>query len=169
MTRSPLPASRPAEDLPREAKTTDVNHNTSAHVPAKAAAVAAAAVPSSSSSSVLSSFLYGMPMSSKPHPDVKLDLKAMSFLSLGKDRAEKTAVKESCAGGELSPLPADPGSPGATGNLVFCLFQRRAELASTPTVPRASTSPRGSSSPSCTKSQVSEWTIGVGRIKMLLF
>lgn len=105
LRRSPLPASRPAEDLPREAKTTDVNHNASAHVPAKsaAAAAAAAAVPSSSSSSVLSSFLYGMPMSSKPHPDGKLDLKAMSFLSLGKDRAEKTAVKESCAGGELSP------------------------------------------------------------------
>lgn len=108
---SPLPTSRPAEDLPREAKTTDVNHNASGHVPAKAAAVVAAAVPSSSSSSVLSSFLYGMPMSSKPHPDGKLDFKAMSFLTLGKDRAEKTAVKESCAGGELRTSPCSPGLP----------------------------------------------------------
>lgn len=107
---SPLPASRPAEDLPREAKTTDVNHNASGHVSAKAVAVAAA-VPSSSSSSVLSSFLYGMPMSSKPHPDGKLDFKAMSFLSLGKDRAEKTAVKESCAGGELRTSPCSSRLP----------------------------------------------------------
>lgn len=42
-----------------------------------------------------------------------------------------------------------------------CLFQRRAGLASTGRVLRASTSPRGSSSPSCTKNQVSETKIGV--------
>lgn len=42
-----------------------------------------------------------------------------------------------------------------------CLFQRRAGLASTGRVLRAFTSPRGSSSPSCTKNQVSETKIGV--------
>lgn len=110
-----LPVYRPVEDLPRDAKTsTDVNHNSAAavtpssHGPAKAAPPAvstpSAAAPSSS---VLSSFLYGMPMSSKPHPDGKLDFKAMSFLSLGKDRAagwtpgtDKMSVKDCSAAGE---------------------------------------------------------------------
>lgn len=112
--RSLLPVSRPAEDLPRDAATsTDVNHNPAPVTPSGPAPAKAAAPPSSLSSaaasnSVLSSFLYGMPMSCKPHPDGKLDFKAMSFLSLGKDRAggwtaatDKMAVKDCGAGGEL--------------------------------------------------------------------
>lgn len=86
---------RPAEDLSREAKTsTDVNHNSSTaamtastHGPGKTTAqVVTSSSPATSSNSVLSSFLYGMPMSSKPHPDGKLDFKPMSLLNLGKDR-----------------------------------------------------------------------------------
>lgn len=86
---------RPAEDLTREAKSsTDVNHNSSpaimtsgSHGPGKTSAQGVtSSSPATSSNSVLSSFLYGMPMSSKPHPDGKLDFKPMSLLNLGKDR-----------------------------------------------------------------------------------
>lgn len=86
---------RPAEDLSREAKSsTDVNHNSStavmtpsSHGPGKTSAQAVtSSSPASSSNSVLSNFLYGMPMSSKPHPDGQLDFKPMSLLNLGKDR-----------------------------------------------------------------------------------
>uniref|UniRef100_A0A8C9XLM5 GTF2I repeat domain containing 1 n=1 Tax=Sander lucioperca TaxID=283035 RepID=A0A8C9XLM5_SANLU len=86
---------RPSEDLSREAKSsTDVNHNSStaamtpsSHGPGKTAGqVVTSSSPASSSNSVLSNFLYGMPMSSKPHPDGKLDFKPMSLLNLGKDR-----------------------------------------------------------------------------------
>lgn len=109
---SSLPVCRPAEDLPRDTKaSTDVNHNsvavtTSGHGPAKT--VPPSASSAASSNTVLSSFLYGMPMSSKPHPDGKLDFKAMSFLSLGKDRGsswtDKMAVKDCASGGELHTL-----------------------------------------------------------------
>lgn len=104
---------RPAEDLSRETKTsTDVNHNSStgvmtasSHVPGKAASqVVTSSSPATSSNSVLSSFLYGMPMSSKPHPDGKLDFKPMSLLNLGKDRAaswtsgtDKSTSAKDCA------------------------------------------------------------------------
>lgn len=168
-----LPAYRPAEDLPRDAKTsTDVSHNsaavtTSGHGPAKAVPPPPSASSAASSNAVLSSFLYGMPMSSKPHPDGKLDFKAMSFLSLGKDRGggwtaanDKMAVKECAAGGELQAvlllLQASESWSGGKHNMFSCLFQRRAELASTLRVLLAFTSPRGSSSPSCTKNQVSQ-------------
>ncbi|XP_056140563.1 general transcription factor II-I repeat domain-containing protein 1 isoform X2 [Lampris incognitus] len=87
---------RPTEDLSREIKSsTEVNHNSSSsavmtpssHDPSKnSAQVAASSSPGSSNNSVLSSFLYGMPMSSKPHPDGKLDLKPVSLLNMGKDR-----------------------------------------------------------------------------------
>lgn len=103
---------RPAEDLSRETKTgTDSNHNPSptvmvpsSHTPGKASSqVVTSSSPASSSNSVLSSFLYGMPMSSKPHPDGKLDFKPMSLLNLGKDRAagwtagtDKSASAKDC-------------------------------------------------------------------------
>lgn len=59
----------------------------SSHGPGKTAGqVVTSSSPASSSNSVLSNFLYGMPMSSKPHPDGKLDFKPMSLLNLGKDR-----------------------------------------------------------------------------------
>ncbi|XP_060912107.1 general transcription factor II-I repeat domain-containing protein 1 isoform X1 [Labrus mixtus] len=87
---------RPAEDLSRESKpSSDVNHNSASavmtpggHSAGKTSAPGVApSSPATSSNSVLSSFLYGMPMSSKPHPDGKLDFKPMSLLNLGKDRA----------------------------------------------------------------------------------
>lgn len=91
-----LCAYRPAEDLSREAKSsTDVNHNSSTAVmtpsghgagKTTAQAVTSSSPAATSSNSVLSNFLYGMPMSSKPHPDGKLDFKPMSLLNLGKDR-----------------------------------------------------------------------------------
>lgn len=137
-----LPVSRPLDD-PREKSGSDLNHNVVAaaptpgghaaatpgvhatavpggHAPAKAAPLSG---PAPSSSSVLSSFLYGMPMSSKPHPDGKLDFKAMSFLSLGKERAggwsDKMSAKDG-GGGELRlDEPPPRGPPGATGNHVL--------------------------------------------------
>lgn len=114
LTWSYLPVYRPLEDLPRETKTTaDVNHNSaitaSSHGPMKSAPpVVTSSSPSTSSNSVLSSFLYGMPMSSKPHPDGKLDFKGMSFLSLGKDRAtgwtsgtDKMSIKDCVNHGKI--------------------------------------------------------------------
>lgn len=104
---------RPVEDLSREAKSsTDINHNSStavitpsSHCPGKITAqVVTSSSPATSSNSVLSNFLYGMPMSSKPHPDGKLDLKPMSLLNLGKDRlgnwtagADKPSSLKDCA------------------------------------------------------------------------
>lgn len=110
---------RQPEDLSRETKSsTDVNHNAStavmtqsSHGPAKTTAQAVtSSSPATSSNSVLSNFLYGMPMSSKPHPDGKLDFKPMSLLNLGKDRlanwtpgSEKsTSVKDSANTGKLT-------------------------------------------------------------------
>ncbi|KAI3373996.1 hypothetical protein L3Q82_022561 [Scortum barcoo] len=118
---------RPAEDLSREAKTTtDVNHNSStaamtasSHGPGKTAtpAVTSSSPAATSSNSVLSSFLYGMPMSSKPHPDGKLDFKPMSLLNLGKDRAanwtagtDKSMSAKDCAiNDETTRLPGEQG------------------------------------------------------------
>lgn len=110
---------RQPEDLSRETKSsTDVNHNAStavltqsSHGPAKTTAQAVtSSSPATSSNSVLSNFLYGMPMSSKPHPDGKLDFKPMSLLNLGKDRlanwtpgSEKsTSAKDSANTGKLT-------------------------------------------------------------------
>lgn len=114
-----MSAYRPAEDLSRETKTsTEVNHNSStaamtpsSHGQGKTTAqVVTSSSPATSSSSVLSSFLYGMPMSSKPHPDGKLDFKPMSLLNLGKDRAanwtpgtdKSSSVKDCANNGKMS-------------------------------------------------------------------
>nr|XP_046267747.1 general transcription factor II-I repeat domain-containing protein 1 isoform X3 [Scatophagus argus] len=139
---------RPAEDLSREAKTsTDVNHNTStaimtqsSHGPGKTAAqVATSSSPATSSNSVLSSFLYGMPMSSKPHPDGKLDFKPMSLLNLGKDRAanwtsgtdKSTSVKDSANSDETTRVPGEPGQspPGIhiSKRLLFSIVHEKSE------------------------------------------
>lgn len=103
-------AKRPAEDLSREAKcSTDVNHNSSTAIMTQSshgqgkttAPVVTPSSPATSSSSVLSNFLYGMPMSSKPHPDGNLDFKPMSLLNLGKDRlanwTDKSTSGKDCA------------------------------------------------------------------------
>ncbi|XP_010778211.1 general transcription factor II-I repeat domain-containing protein 1-like [Notothenia coriiceps] len=102
---------QPAEDLSREAKSsTDVNHNCTApltpgsHGSGKTSSQGVSSPsPASSSNSVLSNFLYGMPMSSKPHPDGKLDFKPMSLLNLGTDRLNNwTAGADKMALGEES-------------------------------------------------------------------
>ncbi|XP_040037100.2 general transcription factor II-I repeat domain-containing protein 1 isoform X1 [Gasterosteus aculeatus] len=140
---------RPAEDVPREAKPgADVKHNSSAaattpgsHGAGKAAAhVVPSPSPASSSNSVLSNFLYGMPMSSKPHPDGKLDFKPMSLLKLGKDRlanwtagTDKTSTSANdCAANEDSTRP--PGDQGQSPpgihiskRLLFSIVHERSE------------------------------------------
>ncbi|XP_056297483.1 general transcription factor II-I repeat domain-containing protein 1 isoform X2 [Pseudoliparis swirei] len=145
---------RPADDLPREAKpATDINHNSStgavtpgSHGAGKTAAAAAAAQavtslsPASSSNSVLSNFLYGMPMSSKPPPDCKLDFKPMSLLNLGKDRlanwtagADKTGTSaKDCPGNdEALRLPGEEGQspPGVhiSKRLLFSIVHEKSE------------------------------------------
>ncbi|KAM9788908.1 LOW QUALITY PROTEIN: general transcription factor II-I repeat domain-containing protein 1 [Neosynchiropus ocellatus] len=88
---------RPAEEPSRESKSSaDLGHGAAvmplgSHVTPKTPAhvVPPSSTPSSSNS-VLSNFLYGMPMSSKPHPDGKLDFKPASILNLGKDRLNST-------------------------------------------------------------------------------
>ncbi|XP_028321715.1 general transcription factor II-I repeat domain-containing protein 1 isoform X3 [Gouania willdenowi] len=95
---------RPADDLCREAKssTADINHNASPGTqsglgPTKTAVApkVPSSSPASSSNSVLSNFLYGMPMSSKPLADSKLDFKPSSLLNLSKDRLNSwTAANE---------------------------------------------------------------------------
>ncbi|XP_068592671.1 general transcription factor II-I repeat domain-containing protein 1 isoform X1 [Cebidichthys violaceus] len=137
---------RPAEDLPREAKpSTDVNHNSSAAAmtPSSLGAgkTAAQAVkspsPASSSNSVLSNFLYGMPMSSKPHPDGKLDFKPMSLLNLGKDRLANwtdkmsASVKDCAANDETTRPPGEQGQspPGIhiSKRLLFSIVHEKSE------------------------------------------
>ncbi|CAI5642709.1 general transcription factor II-I repeat domain-containing protein 1 isoform X1 [Oreochromis niloticus] len=139
---------RQPEDLSREAKSsTDVNHNAStavmtqsSHGPAKTTAPAVtSSSPATSSNSVLSNFLYGMPMSSKPHPDGKLDFKPMSLLNLGKDRlanwtpgSEKsTSVKDSANTDETTRLPGEQGQ-SPTGihiskRLLFSIVHEKSE------------------------------------------
>ncbi|KAM9729566.1 general transcription factor II-I repeat domain-containing protein 1 isoform 1-T1 [Menidia menidia] len=99
---------RPAEDLSREAKSsTDANQNSSnavsSHAPGKPSAqtVPSPSPATSSNSGVLSNFLYGMPMSSKPHPDGKLDFKPLSLLNLGKER-QSSWTDKGCSGKDSS-------------------------------------------------------------------
>ncbi|MEQ2164781.1 hypothetical protein GOODEAATRI_010261 [Goodea atripinnis] len=84
-----------AEDLSREAKpSTEVSNNPSTAIVTQSSHNAGKTIcqavtspsPATSNNSVLSNFLYGMPMSSKPHPDSKLDFKPAPLLNLGKDR-----------------------------------------------------------------------------------
>ncbi|XP_068188271.1 general transcription factor II-I repeat domain-containing protein 1 isoform X3 [Antennarius striatus] len=134
---------RPADDLTRDPKTSaDTNHNSSStavtpsgHAPGKTASqVAASSSPASSGSSVLSSFLYGMPMSSKPHPDGKLDFKPMSLLHLGKERAsawtDKSAAGKDGTSSEER-LAGDPGQspPGVhiSKRLLFSIVHEKSE------------------------------------------
>uniref|UniRef100_H3CGH0 GTF2I repeat domain containing 1 n=1 Tax=Tetraodon nigroviridis TaxID=99883 RepID=H3CGH0_TETNG len=135
---------RPAEDPPRDAKTSaDLNHNPAAAVTTGGHGSAKAVPPpppsgssAASSNAVLSSFLYGMPMSSKPHPDGKLDFKAMSFLSLGKDRAggwtaasDKMAAKDGGAGEESRAGEHAQSPPGVhiSKRLLFSIVHEKSE------------------------------------------
>uniref|UniRef100_A0A3Q2QBL9 GTF2I repeat domain containing 1 n=1 Tax=Fundulus heteroclitus TaxID=8078 RepID=A0A3Q2QBL9_FUNHE len=119
------------EELSREAKpSAEVNNNPAAagavtHSSHSAAKTTSQGVtspnPASSSNSVLSNFLYGMPMSSKPHPDSKLDFKPAALLNLGKDRLAGWTEKGSSGKDEalgldhMVPVPyrkiaCDPGA-----------------------------------------------------------
>ncbi|XP_046877037.1 general transcription factor II-I repeat domain-containing protein 1 isoform X3 [Hypomesus transpacificus] len=140
---------RSMEDPSRESKlNADVNLNPSSgakslpnHVHAKAATVSSAqeVTSSASSSSMLSSFLYGMPMSSQPHPDGKLDLKPMSLLNLGKDRlgawvagAEKAASFKDGADnneriGLAGELGQSPPSIHVSKRLLFSIVHEKSE------------------------------------------
>ncbi|XP_040006195.1 general transcription factor II-I repeat domain-containing protein 1 isoform X2 [Xiphias gladius] len=146
--RIQLTVKRPAEDLSREVKSsTDGNHNTtsavmtpSSHGPGKIAAqLVTSSSPATSSNSVLSNFLYGMPMSSKPHPDSKLDFKPMSFLNLGKDRLanwtagtdKNMSVKDCANNDETTRLPGEQGQspPGIhiSKRLLFSIVHEKSE------------------------------------------
>ncbi|XP_033969946.1 LOW QUALITY PROTEIN: general transcription factor II-I repeat domain-containing protein 1 [Trematomus bernacchii] len=139
---------KPAEDLSREAKSsTDVNHNCTApltpgsHGSGKTSSSQGVSSPSpaSSSNSVLSNFLYGMPMSSKPHPDGKLDFKPMSLLNLGTDRlnnwtagTDKMASVKDCPNNdETTRLPGEQGQspPGVhiSKRLLFSIVHEKSE------------------------------------------
>ncbi|XP_072230994.1 general transcription factor II-I repeat domain-containing protein 1 [Leuresthes tenuis] len=136
---------RQAEDLSREAKSSiDVNHNSStavmtqsSHGPGKSPAQAVtSSSPATSSNSVLSNFLYGMPMSSKPHPDGKLDFKPLSLLNMGKDRQgswtdKGSSVKDSANSDEPTRLPGEHGQspPGVhiSKRLLFSIVHEKSE------------------------------------------
>ncbi|CAM9342617.1 unnamed protein product [Lampetra planeri] len=136
---------RPADDLSRETKSnTDISHNSSSaimtqssHCPGKTTAqVVPPSSPATSTNSVLSNFLYGMPMSSKPHPDGKLDIKPMSLLNLGKDRLvawtdKGTSVKDVANNGEVFVLPGEqsqsPAGVHISKRLLFSIVHEKSE------------------------------------------
>ncbi|KAK6317385.1 hypothetical protein J4Q44_G00127850 [Coregonus suidteri] len=141
---------RATEEPSREAKSSASNHNSSSgatkslanHGPASKPAATAQEMSTASvsaSNSMLSSFLYGMPMSSQPHPDGKLDLKPTSLFNLGKDRlgawaagAEKgTAAKDSSENGEWIGLQGElgqsPPSIHVSKRLLFSIVHEKSE------------------------------------------
>ncbi|XP_035289507.1 general transcription factor II-I repeat domain-containing protein 1 isoform X1 [Anguilla anguilla] len=132
---------RPMEDPPRDAKPCpDLNHNSSGTKSlANHAVVKLSGQETSASNSMLSSFLYGMPMSSQPHPDGKLELKPTSLHSLSKDRvstwapgAEKLTPAMDCAdNGERLAGPGDRGHspPGihVSKRLLFSIVHEKSE------------------------------------------
>ncbi|XP_038861144.1 general transcription factor II-I repeat domain-containing protein 1 isoform X3 [Salvelinus namaycush] len=113
------------------------NHGPASKPAATAQEVSNASV--SASNSMLSSFLYGMPMSSQPHPDGKLDLKPTSLFNLGKDRlgpwvagAEKgTAAKDSSDNVEWIGLQGElgqsPPSIHVSKRLLFSIVHEKSE------------------------------------------
>ncbi|XP_064208220.1 general transcription factor II-I repeat domain-containing protein 1 isoform X1 [Anguilla rostrata] len=132
---------RPVEDPPRDAKPCpDLNHNSSGTKSlANHAVVKLSGQETSASNSMLSSFLYGMPMSSQPHPDGKLELKPTSLHSLSKDRvstwapgAEKLTPAMDCAdNGERLAGPGERGHspPGihVSKRLLFSIVHEKSE------------------------------------------
>lgn len=129
---------RQAEDPSREVKSgSDVNPNSSTaamtqsgHGPGKPPPppplpppAVTSPSPAPSTSSVLSNFLYGMPMSSKPHPD------GLSLLHMGKDRlagwTDKNAVlKDSIA--DEAPGQSSP-SVHISKRLLFSIVHEKSE------------------------------------------
>ncbi|KAL0994593.1 hypothetical protein UPYG_G00124560 [Umbra pygmaea] len=145
--------SRATEEPSRDAKSSssDISNHNSSLVPTKSLATHGpssrlgstaqelSATSVSASNSMLSSFLYGMPMSSQPHPDGKLDLKPTSLLNLGKDRpgawvagAEKgTAAKNGSDNGERIGLQGElgqsPPSIHVSKRLLFSIVHEKSE------------------------------------------
>ncbi|XP_042580854.1 general transcription factor II-I repeat domain-containing protein 1-like isoform X5 [Cyprinus carpio] len=133
-SRTPDEPSRDAKSCP------EVNHHSSTSKSiSNHASVKPSVQEASASNSMLSSFLYGMPMSSQPHPDSKLDLKPTSLHSIGKERlgmwasAEEKAVqaKECADNGERIGLAADltqsPPSIHVSKRLLFSIVHEKSE------------------------------------------
>ncbi|XP_061104750.1 general transcription factor II-I repeat domain-containing protein 1 isoform X2 [Conger conger] len=132
---------RHTEDTPRDAKLCpDLNHNsTGTKSLANHATVKLPGQEMSPSNSMLSNFLYGMPMSSQPHPDGKLELKPTSLHSLSKERlsswapgVEKLIPAMDCAdNGERLAVPGDRGHspPGihVSKRLLFSIVHEKSE------------------------------------------
>ncbi|XP_056602520.1 general transcription factor II-I repeat domain-containing protein 1 isoform X4 [Triplophysa dalaica] len=132
--RTPEEPSRDAKSCP------EVNHHSSI---SKSISNHATVKPSvqevSASNSMLSSFLYGMPMSSQPHPDSKMDLKPTSLNSIGKERlgmwtsSDDKAVqaKECVDNGERIGLAGDlaqsPPSIHVSKRLLFSIVHEKSE------------------------------------------
>uniref|UniRef100_A0A3Q3DBF5 GTF2I repeat domain containing 1 n=1 Tax=Hippocampus comes TaxID=109280 RepID=A0A3Q3DBF5_HIPCM len=130
---------RPTEDLSREAKSAsaELGHQSSSGSPVAqggagpvktTAQVVTPSSPATSANSVLSNFLYGMPMSSKPHPDGPLDFKPSSLLNLGKDRLAKWTDKGAC-GKEAAPgeQGQTPASVHISKRLLFSIVHEKSE------------------------------------------
>nr|XP_057944302.1 general transcription factor II-I repeat domain-containing protein 1 isoform X2 [Doryrhamphus excisus] len=132
---------RSAEDMSRETKSTNTesNHNSSSGNMTTVKTTGQVVTPSSpatSTNSVLSNFLYGMPMSSKPHPDDKLDFKPTSLLNLGKDRLanlidKNTCGKDTASNDDSTRLPGEQGQTSASVHiskrLLFSIVHEKAE------------------------------------------
>ncbi|KAK7925254.1 hypothetical protein WMY93_007564 [Mugilogobius chulae] len=130
---------RPAEDLAREIRCSSSTSamNTSSHCQEKTSVQSAlSADPTPSNNMALSNFLYGMPMSSKPHHDDKVDLTPLSLLGLSKDHvtrcpgAKAMAVKDCGNSDELS-RPAEhchsPPSIHISKRLLFSIVHEKSE------------------------------------------
>ncbi|XP_036435744.1 general transcription factor II-I repeat domain-containing protein 1 isoform X1 [Colossoma macropomum] len=133
---------RPPDEPLRDGKSCpEANHHSSSaakgasnHAPVKPPAQEVPA-----SSSMLSSFLYGMPMSSQPHPDGKLELKSSALHGLGKERQamwapgdEKgAAAKDGSDSGERIALAGDlgqsPPSIHVSKRLLFSIVHEKSE------------------------------------------
>ncbi|XP_061904912.1 general transcription factor II-I repeat domain-containing protein 1 isoform X1 [Entelurus aequoreus] len=132
---------RPTDDLSRETKSTNAesNHNSSGDSMSTVKTTGQVVTPSSpatSANSVLSNFLYGMPMSSKPHPDGKLDFKPTSLLGLGKDRLahwidKNTCGKDTASNDDSTRLPGEQGQTPASVHiskrLLFSIVHEKSE------------------------------------------
>ncbi|KAM9781044.1 general transcription factor II-I repeat domain-containing protein 1 isoform 2-T2 [Syngnathus typhle] len=135
---------RPAEDLSKSASA-ELGHQSSSGSPAAqsgagpvktTAQVVTPPSPATSANSVLSNVLYGMPISSKPHPDGTADFKATSLLSLAKDRLADWTDKGTCgkaaaSNDETTKLAGEQGQTPASVHiskrLLFSIVHEKSE------------------------------------------
>ncbi|XP_077448011.1 general transcription factor II-I repeat domain-containing protein 1 isoform X1 [Stigmatopora argus] len=138
---------RPTEDLTREAKSesTDLGHRGSSGSavapgspgPVKTTAqVVTPSSPATCANSVLSNFLYGMPISSKPHPDGTPDFKPTSLLGLAKDRLANwtdkgTSANDAASNDETARVAGEQGQTPASihisKRLLFSIVHEKSE------------------------------------------